>query len=94
MHLSSLVKELKMGILKELRTEREAPAVRKLGTRREIPVVLRKSGDKFIPSFPIELEPGDTLIIAREMMGSTVPEGERWTVSGYTSSGPVVTKHV
>ena len=58
---------------------------------REVPVVIRNNGERFIPTFPIVLEAGDTLIIAREMRGSRVPEGEKWTVNGYTSSGPIVT---
>jgi len=60
---------------------------------REIPVVIRKNGEKFIPLFPVELEEGDTLIITKEMMGSTVPAGEKWAVGGYSSSGPIVSKH-
>lgn len=58
--------------------------------RREIPVVIRKNGDKFIPKFPVELEGGDQLIIMREMRGSQVPEGKKWTVDGYTKSGPIM----
>lgn len=59
--------------------------------RREIPVVIRKNGDKFIPNFPVELEAGDSLIITREMRGSQVPDGEKWTIAGYTTGGPIVT---
>lgn len=58
--------------------------------RREIPVVIRKNGDILVPKFPVELEAGDQLIITREMSGSRVPEGEKWTVNGYTASGPVI----
>ena len=62
--------------------------------RREIPVVIRKDGDRFIPKFPLELEEGDQLIITREMRGSKVPEGEKWTIRGYTDSGPIISdKH-
>ncbi len=57
---------------------------------REIPIVIRKNGDKLVPRFPVELEAGDQLIITREMRGSQVPEGEKWTVNGYTDSGPVI----
>lgn len=58
--------------------------------QREIPVVIRKNGDRFIPDFPVELNGGDQFIIVKEMMGSQVPKGEKWTISGYTSSGPVI----
>ena len=57
---------------------------------REITVVIRKDGEKFIPKFPVELEEGDQLIITKEMRGSQVPEGKKWIVSGYTSSGPII----
>ena len=57
---------------------------------RELPVVIRKNGDRFIPKFPVELEEGDQLIITREMQGSQVPEGKKWTVSGYSTSGPII----
>lgn len=59
--------------------------------RKEVPIVVRKDGDMFVPKFPVELEAGDQLIIVREMWGSQVPEGEKWTVSGYSDSGPVIT---
>ncbi len=61
--------------------------------QREFPMVIRKSGEKLIPNFPIELKAGDQFIIVKEMMGSRVPEGENWTLSGYADSGPVVNKH-
>jgi len=57
---------------------------------REIPVVICKNGDRFVPEFPIELEAGDQLIITRELRGSQVPKGEKWTVDGYTDSGPII----
>ena len=58
--------------------------------QREFPVVIRKSGDKLIPKFPIDLEEGDQLIIVREMRGSRVPDGKRWTINGYSASGPII----
>jgi len=58
--------------------------------RREIPIVIRKNGDKFIPKFPVELEEGDQLIIAKEIRGSLVPKGKKWTVIAYTASGPIM----
>lgn len=58
--------------------------------QREFPLVIRKNGEKFIPKFPVELEAGDQLIIVKEMRGSQVPEGKRWTISGYSSSGPII----
>lgn len=58
--------------------------------QREIPIVIRKNGDKFIPKFPVVLEEGDQLIIAREMRGSQVPEGKKWTVCGYSTLGPII----
>lgn len=57
---------------------------------REIPVIIRKNGKMFIPKFPVELEAGDQLIITREMRGSKVPEGLKWEISGYTTSGPII----
>lgn len=60
--------------------------------RREIPIVIRKSGEKSVAEFPVELEGGDELIVAREMAGSRVPAGEKWVISGYTNSGPVISK--
>ncbi len=59
---------------------------------REFPIVVRKNGDKFIPKFPVELEVGDQLIITKETRGSQVPKGEKWTISGYSTSGPILTR--
>lgn len=58
-------------------------------TRRDIPVVIRKDGDRFVPIFPVDLEEGDELIIARETASSRVPAGKKWTVSGWTTRGPI-----
>lgn len=60
---------------------------------REFPLVIRRNGDKSIPDFPVELEAGDQIIIVEEMRGSQVPEGEKWTLNGYSDSGPIVSKH-
>ena len=59
--------------------------------QREIPVVIRKNGDRFVPTFPVELEEGDQFIITIEMRGSQVPKGRRWILKGYSDSGPIVT---
>lgn len=58
--------------------------------QREFPVVIRKSGDKFIPKFPVTLEGGDQFIITREMRGSQVPDKQKWVINGYSDAGPVV----
>ncbi len=60
--------------------------------QREIPIIIHKNGDRSIPKFPVVLEGGDQLIIAKEMRGSQVPKGEQWTISGYSTSGPVISK--
>lgn len=60
--------------------------------QREFPLVIRKTGEKFVPKFPIDLEAGDQLIIVKEMRGSQVPKGKKWTVNGYTTSGPIIYK--
>ncbi len=59
---------------------------------REFPMVIRKSGEKIIPIFPIELRPGDELIVVKEMRGSRVPDGEVWFTAGYDDNGPVITR--
>lgn len=61
--------------------------------QREFSIVIRKTGEILIPKFPVELKTGDQFIVAKEMRGSQVPEGENWTLNGYTDSGPVVIKH-
>ncbi len=58
--------------------------------RRRFAIVIRKNGDKFIATFPVELEEGDQLIIAKEIMSSQVPEEEKWIISGYSVLGPIV----
>ncbi len=58
--------------------------------QRVYPVVIRLTGETFIPKFPVELEGGDTLIVAKEMRGSRVPTGEKWTVNGIGPSGPII----
>lgn len=60
--------------------------------QREFPIVIRKNGNKLIPKFPIELEEGDQLIITKEIKGSQVPQGEKWTISGYSTSGLTITR--
>ena len=60
---------------------------------REVPVVIRKNGDRFVPTFPVELEAGDQFIMTREIRGSQVPEGRKWIVNGYTYSGPIVSSN-
>ena len=61
--------------------------------QREFPLVIRKTGEKFVPEFPIELEAGDQFIIVKEIRGSQVLNGQKWILSGYTASGPVISKH-
>ena len=58
--------------------------------QREFPLVIYKDGKKFVPVFPVKLSGGDQFLLVREMRGSQVPEGQRWTISGYTASGPVM----
>jgi len=60
--------------------------------RRDIPVVIRKGGFKFVPTFLVDLEPGDQLIVAQEMRGYEVPKGKKVTVNGYSDSGPIFAK--
>ena len=60
--------------------------------QREFPLIIRKSGEKFVPSFPVELDAGDQLIIVKEMQGSQVPKGKKWIVNGYSSSGPIISE--
>ncbi len=59
---------------------------------RLFPMVIRKSGEKIIPIFPIELHPGDELIVVKEMMASRVPDGEVWFTAGYDDHGPIITR--
>lgn len=58
--------------------------------QREFPLVIRKSGEKFVPKFPVKLGEGDQLIIVKEMQGSRVPEGKTWIIRGYSDSGPII----
>lgn len=58
--------------------------------QREFPLVIRKDGEKFVPSFPIVLDEGDQFILVKEMRGSQVPKGSSWTINSYTSSGPII----
>ena len=60
--------------------------------RREFPLVIRKTGEKFIPTFPTELNPGDQIIVVREEKGSQVPVGETWILNGYSDRGPIINK--
>ncbi len=58
--------------------------------QREFPLVIRKGGNRFVPTFPVDLEEEDQFIIVKEMKGSEVPKGKKWTVIGYSSDGPAV----
>lgn len=58
--------------------------------QREFPLVIRKTGEQFIATFPIILKAGDQLILTREIAGSQVPEGKTWTIEGYSRSGPKI----
>lgn len=61
--------------------------------RREFPIVIRKTGEKIVPAFPIELNEGDQIIVVREQMGSEVPVGETWTLKGFNDRGPIIERH-
>ena len=60
--------------------------------RREVLIVIRKTGEKFIPTFPIELEEGDQIMVALEQRGSQVPVGETWILNGYNDRGPIINR--
>jgi len=60
--------------------------------QRVFPLVIRKSGEQFITGFPVELSAGDQLLVVREMQGSKIPDGEKWTIDGYGRAGPTVSK--
>ena len=60
--------------------------------RREFPLVIRGTGEKFIPTFPVELNEGDQIIVTREEKGSQVPVGETWILNGFNDRGPIISK--
>lgn len=60
--------------------------------QRDVLIIVRKNGDRFIPEFPVELKPGDQCVIARETNECQVPRGQKWTVKGYSSSGPIISR--
>jgi len=57
--------------------------------RRQIPIVIRKSGEKFVPTFPVELDEGDQFIVALEQRGWRSPK-DGTVLNGYTDSGPII----
>ena len=59
-------------------------------SRITVPVIIRKTGEKFIPNFPVELKEGDQIIICKKMMGWQAPEGKITTINGYTENGPII----
>lgn len=61
----------------------------------EFPLVVRKSGRKLIPTFPVTLREGDRFILVQEVTGTQVPEGDTWIVEGYHwgAEGPLIPQH-
>ena len=57
-----------------------------------VPIIVRKNGERSFAKFPVELNEGDQIIICQEMRGSKVPKGQKWTVNGYTTDGPIINK--
>jgi len=58
-------------------------------SRRQIPIVIRKNGEKFVPTFPVELDEGDQFIVALEQKGWQSPK-DGTTLVGYTDGGPII----
>ena len=56
-----------------------------------IPVVTRKTGEVFIPKFPVEMDGGDQLVITVVIASTIVPPGKRWTIQGFGGRGIVIT---